>query len=170
MYTVVVSIVLVTRGRFHEALRLTLKLDFLTSAYNKCIALVRRSSFSKVQGLRETGPRHWVALALVNNDNAIWSDFNSRSFEIRAFEKWRFSARMSTATATRRRRRWRRLASTRRTAWAAGSAPSTGRGRAGGASRSCWTASRPPHRGWGWGSRRPTPRTSPTRCVGVGGR
>ena len=28
-----------------------LKLDFLTSAYNKCIALVRKSSFSKAQGL-----------------------------------------------------------------------------------------------------------------------
>ena len=34
-----------------------LKLDFLTSAYNKCMALVRKSSFSKAQGLRETGPR-----------------------------------------------------------------------------------------------------------------
>ena len=33
-----------------------LKLDFLTSAYNKCIALVRKSSFSEVQGLHETGP------------------------------------------------------------------------------------------------------------------
>ena len=33
-----------------------LKLDFLTSAYNKCMALVRKSSFSKAQGLRETGP------------------------------------------------------------------------------------------------------------------
>ena len=35
-----------------------LKLDFLTSAYNKCMALVRKSSFSKAQKLRETGP--WV--------------------------------------------------------------------------------------------------------------
>ena len=33
-----------------------LKLDFLTSAYNKCMTLVRKSSFSKAQGLRETGP------------------------------------------------------------------------------------------------------------------
>ena len=33
-----------------------LKLGFLTSAYNKCIALVRKSSFSKAQGLYETGP------------------------------------------------------------------------------------------------------------------
>ena len=33
-----------------------LKLDFLTSAYNKCMALVRKSSFSKAQWLRETGP------------------------------------------------------------------------------------------------------------------
>ena len=33
-----------------------LKLDFLNSAYDKCIALVRKSSFSKAQGLRETGP------------------------------------------------------------------------------------------------------------------
>ena len=34
-----------------------LKLNFLTSAYNKCIGLVRKSSFSKAQGLREIGPR-----------------------------------------------------------------------------------------------------------------
>ena len=33
-----------------------LKLNFLTSAYNKCIALHRKSSFSKAQGLHETGP------------------------------------------------------------------------------------------------------------------
>ena len=33
-----------------------LRLDFLTSAYNKCIALVRKSSFSKAQGLHKTGP------------------------------------------------------------------------------------------------------------------
>ena len=33
-----------------------LKLDFLTSAYDKCIALVRKSSFSKAQGLHKTGP------------------------------------------------------------------------------------------------------------------
>ena len=39
-----------SRGRFHEALR-------LTGAYNKCMALVRKSSFSKAQGLRETGLR-----------------------------------------------------------------------------------------------------------------
>ena len=31
-----------------------LKLDFMTSAYNKCIVLVRKFSFSKAQGLRET--------------------------------------------------------------------------------------------------------------------
>ena len=42
-----------TRSRFHEALR---QLDFPTSAHNKCIALVRKSSFSKAQGLHETGP------------------------------------------------------------------------------------------------------------------
>ena len=36
-----------------------LKLDFLTSEFNKCTALVRKSSFSKAQGqgLRETGPQ-----------------------------------------------------------------------------------------------------------------
>ena len=34
-----------------------LKLDFLTSEYNKCIALVRKSSFSNAQGLHETGSR-----------------------------------------------------------------------------------------------------------------
>ena len=34
-----------------------LNLDFLTSAYNKCIALVRKSRFGKVQWLHETGPR-----------------------------------------------------------------------------------------------------------------
>ena len=33
-----------------------LNLDFLTSAGNKCIALVRKSSFSKAQGLHETSP------------------------------------------------------------------------------------------------------------------
>ena len=33
--------------------RALLKLDFLTSAYNKCMALVRKSSFSKAQELRE---------------------------------------------------------------------------------------------------------------------
>ena len=35
-----------------------LKLDFLTSAYNKCMALVKKSSFSKAQRLSETGPRY----------------------------------------------------------------------------------------------------------------
>ena len=37
-----------------------LKLDFLPGASNKCIALVRKCSFSKAQGLRETGPRTTV--------------------------------------------------------------------------------------------------------------
>ena len=35
-----------------------LKLDFLTSAYNKCMALVKKSSFSKANQLSETGPRY----------------------------------------------------------------------------------------------------------------
>ena len=42
-----------------------LKLDFLTGAYNKCIALVRKSSFSKAQGLHETGP--WVVDGTTND-------------------------------------------------------------------------------------------------------
>ena len=32
------------------------KLDFLTSGYNKCIALVRKSSFSTAQGFMKPAP------------------------------------------------------------------------------------------------------------------
>ena len=41
-----------------------LKLDFLTNAMHLLYALVRKSSFSKAQGLRETGSRCSVSLNL----------------------------------------------------------------------------------------------------------
>ena len=41
-----------------------LKLDFLTGAYNKCIALVRKSSFSKAQGIHVTGPSAYAVVPI----------------------------------------------------------------------------------------------------------
>ena len=47
--------------------RTLLKLDFLTSARNKCIAFVRKSSFSEARGLRETGARSAVDLLVTRS-------------------------------------------------------------------------------------------------------
>ena len=47
-------LVLVSRSRFHEALRLT-KAGLSDKWIQKIHSLVRKSSFSKAQGLRETG-------------------------------------------------------------------------------------------------------------------
>ena len=41
-----------------------LKLDFLTSAYNKCIALVRKSNFSKAQRIHVSGPSAYAVVPI----------------------------------------------------------------------------------------------------------
>ena len=54
-----------------------LKLDFLTRAYTKCLALVRQFSFSKAQGFRETGA--WVCLDAII---IIWDLFGWKFSQI----------------------------------------------------------------------------------------